>query len=144
MGGTDATGNTDAAGGTDLGGMLRALRRQADLSQRQLAERAGVPQPTLARIESGRAVDPGSGRWNGSSAAGGQVGIGVSSAAASPSAPTPVPHDDMRDEAGRRYPAHLDVWPVHEPRDWPGAWWAEWHSLPPERYPLRCRRRRTR
>ena len=50
--------------------------------------------------------------------------------------PVPVPHDDMRDEAGRRYPAHLDVWPVHEPRDWPGAWWAEWYRLPPERYPL--------
>ncbi|SCG45557.1 GNAT family N-acetyltransferase [Micromonospora inositola] len=42
----------------DLGGTLRALRRQADLSQRQLAERSGVPQATIARIESGRTADP--------------------------------------------------------------------------------------
>jgi hypothetical protein len=46
-----------------------------------------------------------------------------------------VPHDELRDEAGRRYPAHLDVWEVREPRDWPGAWWAEWYNLPPERWP---------
>lgn len=103
-----------------------------------------MPQPTLARIESGRALDP---RFRTVErlvrAAGGQMGIGVPSAASATIAPasatitpTPVPHDDMRDQAGRRYPAHLDVWPVHEPRDWPGAWWAEWYRLPPERYPL--------
>src|SRR5688572_15581468 len=37
--------------------MVRWARRRAGLSQRELAERAGVPQSTLARIESG-AVDP--------------------------------------------------------------------------------------
>ncbi|WBB73166.1 GNAT family N-acetyltransferase [Micromonospora sp. WMMD1128] len=36
-----------------LGATLRALRRAADLSQRELAARSGVPQATLARIESG-------------------------------------------------------------------------------------------
>ncbi|MCO1595464.1 GNAT family N-acetyltransferase [Micromonospora sp. RHAY321] len=125
---------TDESGGADLGRVLRALRRRADLSQRQLAERSEVPQATIARIESGRAVDP---RFRTVErlvrAAGGEVTIGVSPPTA---AAAPVPHDDMRDEAGRRYPAHLDVWPVHEPRDWPGAWWAEWYRLPPERYPL--------
>ncbi|MFI6260686.1 helix-turn-helix domain-containing protein [Micromonospora zamorensis] len=134
---TDRTDATGAAAAADLGGVLRALRRQADLSQRELAERAGVPQPTLARIESGRAADP---RFRTVErlvrAAGGEVGIGVPEAAPTNPTPAPVPHDDMRDEAGRRYPAHLDVWPVHEPRDWPGAWWAEWYRLPPERYPL--------
>jgi GNAT superfamily N-acetyltransferase len=49
----------------------------------------------------------------------------------------PVPHDDLRDTAGRRYPAHLDVWPVREPKDWPGAWWADWYNLPPPLWPLR-------
>ncbi|MGC4770192.1 helix-turn-helix domain-containing protein [Micromonospora sp. DT44] len=111
------------------------MRRRADLSQRQLAARSGVPQPTLARIESGRAVDP---RFRTVErlveAAGGQVVLGIP--AGDVSEPASVPHDDMRDEAGRRYPAHLDVWPVYEPRDWPGAWWAEWYRLPPERYPL--------
>ncbi|MEU5939561.1 helix-turn-helix transcriptional regulator [Micromonospora sp. NPDC047548] len=42
----------------DLGRTVRAMRRRADLSQRELAERSGVPQATIARIESGRATDP--------------------------------------------------------------------------------------
>jgi transcriptional regulator with XRE-family HTH domain len=37
--------------------ILRYARRRAGLTQRQLAERAGVPQPAIARIESG-AVSP--------------------------------------------------------------------------------------
>ena len=37
--------------------MVRWARRRAGFSQRELAERAGVPQSTVARIESG-AVDP--------------------------------------------------------------------------------------
>ncbi len=34
--------------------VLRAARRRAGLSQRELASAAGVPQPVIARIESGR------------------------------------------------------------------------------------------
>jgi transcriptional regulator with XRE-family HTH domain len=37
--------------------LLRYARRRASLTQRDLAERAGVPQSTVARIESS-AVDP--------------------------------------------------------------------------------------
>jgi transcriptional regulator with XRE-family HTH domain len=37
--------------------MLRHARARADLTQRELAARAGVPQPMIARIESGR-TDP--------------------------------------------------------------------------------------
>lgn len=33
---------------------LRYARRRAGLTQRELARRAGVPQPTVARIEAGR------------------------------------------------------------------------------------------
>lgn len=33
---------------------LRYVRRKAGLSQQQLAERSGIPQPTIARIEGGR------------------------------------------------------------------------------------------
>jgi transcriptional regulator with XRE-family HTH domain len=36
--------------------VLRAARRRAGLTQRALAERAGVPQPSVARIESGASV----------------------------------------------------------------------------------------
>ncbi len=39
------------------GRMLRYARRRAGLTQRQLAEKAGIPQETIARIERGR-VDP--------------------------------------------------------------------------------------
>lgn len=38
----------------DAAGMLRTARRRAGLSQRELARRAGVPQPTVSRIERGR------------------------------------------------------------------------------------------
>jgi transcriptional regulator with XRE-family HTH domain len=41
----------------DAAGMLRDARRSAGLTQREVARRAGVPQPTVARIES-RAVAP--------------------------------------------------------------------------------------
>jgi transcriptional regulator with XRE-family HTH domain len=37
----------------DASGMLRDARRRSGLTQRALARRAGVPQPTVARIESG-------------------------------------------------------------------------------------------
>lgn len=37
--------------------MLRSARRRAGLSQRDLAERAGVPQSTIGRIETG-VLDP--------------------------------------------------------------------------------------
>ena len=39
------------------GRMVREARRRADLTQRQLAVKAGIPQETIARIERGR-VDP--------------------------------------------------------------------------------------
>ena len=41
----------------DAATILREARHRAGLSQRALAERAGVPQPTVARIES-RSVAP--------------------------------------------------------------------------------------
>lgn len=47
------------------------------------------------------------------------------------------PDDGRRDEAGRRYPPHLDLREVRKLTDWPGAWWAHWYTLPPERWPLR-------
>ncbi|MGH2635914.1 MAG: helix-turn-helix domain-containing protein [Actinomycetota bacterium] len=40
----------------DAAGVLRDARRTSGLSQRALAVRAGVPQPTVARIESGVVV----------------------------------------------------------------------------------------
>lgn len=104
-------------GGIELGVMLRALRRRADLSQRQLADLAGVPRSTVARIESGEVTDP---RIRTLErlvrAAGGELPISDGSG--------PVPSEELRDRAERHYPAHLDVRPVEELTDWAGAWWA--------------------
>ncbi|MFU8870951.1 GNAT family N-acetyltransferase [Micromonospora sp. SL4-19] len=123
---------TDAEPLTDLAAILRALRRAVDLSQRELAAKSGVPQATIARIESGRSADPGfriierlvgavAGRITISLAASGEL--------------APVPQEELRDAAGRHPPAHLEAREVGEPRDWPGAWWAHWYDVPPERWP---------
>lgn len=93
----------------DLGDALRSLRRQQDLSQRELAQLAGAPISTIARIESGEITNP---RLRTVErlvrAAGATVTIQVPEppAGASPPPPTAEP---IRDAAGRRYPAHLDV-----------------------------------
>ncbi|SBT51141.1 helix-turn-helix domain-containing protein [Micromonospora auratinigra] len=127
----------------DLGVALRALRRSADLSQRQLAERSGVPQATIARIESGRSTDP---RFRTVErlvvAAAGRITLsGPAAPDRSPArALAPARQEELRDAAGRHCPAHLDAREVREPRDWPGAWWAQWYSIPPQGDGPRCRR----
>jgi GNAT superfamily N-acetyltransferase len=68
-------------------------------------------------------------------AAGGEVAVGVAGGER-PAAVPAVLHDGWRDEADRRYPAHLDVREVRTLKDWPGAWWADWYNLPPERWPV--------
>jgi len=109
--------------------MLRALRRRADLSQRQLAELAGVPRSTVARIESGEVTDP---RVRTLErlvrAAGAELAVSDGG--------EPAPSEGLRDQADRHYPAHLDVRPVEELTDWAGAWWAHWHRLPRQAWPL--------
>ena len=84
--------------------ILRAARRQADLSQRELATLSGVPASTIAAVETGRDVrvtvfdrlltlcgwelcvlDSGGHRVDA------------------------LTDNGPRDRAGRRYPAHLDV-----------------------------------
>ncbi|MFI6821530.1 helix-turn-helix domain-containing protein [Micromonospora sp. NPDC050187] len=133
--GAEVEGERNGAG-VELGAVLRALRRRADLSQRELAVRAGVPKSTVARIESGGTAEP---RFRTVErlvhAAGGEVAVGVAGGER-PEAVPAVPHDGWRDGADRRYPAHLDVREVRTLRDWPGAWWADWYNLPPGRWPL--------
>ncbi|HYN93642.1 MAG TPA: GNAT family N-acetyltransferase [Pilimelia sp.] len=107
--------------GIDLAAAVRALRRAADLSQRELAAVAGVPQSTVARIEAGRAADPSFRTVERlTHAAGGRVTM-------TPPAPTGPPPPDgdpaLRDRAGRRFPAHLDAAAVTRPEQWWGAWW---------------------
>lgn len=115
--------------GAAVPGLIRRVRRLADLSQRELARTAGVSRSTVARIESGELV-PSLGmllRLLGvarlSLVAVDQTGRVVQ--------PMEV-WDDTRDGADRRFPAHLDLIP--DPRG--GDWWADIYGLarPPETF----------
>jgi anthranilate synthase component 1 len=122
--------------GVSPGAVLRAVRRYADMSQRELAAAAGVSSRVVARIESGETDRPGFpmiGRLIG--AAGCHL-VAVDGAG-EPVEPT---GDGPRDRAGRRYPAHLDVRAV----DKFGSWWGDetmlvtrfpsiWHLAPRQR-----------
>ncbi|GAA4437984.1 GNAT family N-acetyltransferase [Phytohabitans houttuyneae] len=113
----------------DLAVTLRALRRRADLSQRELADLAGLPKSTITRIESGEIVDP---RFRTVErlvrAAGTVIAVGEHI--------EPAPGEGLRDRADRNFPPHLDVRPVEQLTDWAAAWWAHWHRLPRRAWPL--------
>lgn len=87
-------------------GLLRALRRRADLSQRELSKRAGIPDTTIADIESGSTTNPRFGTVERLvRAAGAEITITFADGTAIQAIET----DELRDGGGRRYPAHLDV-----------------------------------
>lgn len=105
--GDRSTASDDAARGFDVGGYLARARRMADLSQRELAGLAGVHQSALARWESGaravtvetlaRVLDV--------------VGLRLEVVDQDGRSVLPFDPDTVRDNAGRRFPAHLDVLP---------------------------------
>ncbi|MET8091346.1 helix-turn-helix domain-containing protein [Micromonospora sp. NPDC005220] len=134
-------------GAIDVGEILRDLRRRADLSQRELAEQSGVPKSTVARIESGQGGGPAFQTVERLiRAAGGEIVLSLPGAPLGneprpDSEPRPDnelrPDNEVRDEAGRRYPAHLDVRRVLTLNDWPGAWWVHSYTLPQRLWPVR-------
>lgn len=136
----------------DVPGLIRRARRTADLSQRDLAERLGVSQSTVARWETGR-LEPclhlllAVLRLAGLALAVTDATRAIPAECALPAdstAPTvgdqsdpavrtaPMRPDSVRDRGGRRYPAHLDVEAI------PEIWWPRWDR--PE-LTLLCRRR---
>lgn len=113
----------------ELPGLIRRVRRIADLSQRELASRAGVSTATVNRIETGTLVP----RLHTLQRllASADLRLVVVDSDGRVVAPMRT-WQDLTDDGGRRYPAHLDT--VIDPR--PGEWWADIYGLarPPETF----------
>ena len=122
--------------GFDAGGYVARARRIADLSQRELAEEAGVGQATIARWESG-----------GPSITVARLdrilrmaGLRLEVVDESGQTVQPIDPSAVRDNAGRRFPAHLDVVPPEGMPSNRGAGWRYdrpdpqgWYALRPTR-----------
>jgi transcriptional regulator with XRE-family HTH domain len=116
-------------GGYPLSGIVRRVRRSADLSQRQLAKYADVSPSFIAAIESESKVPSLPAFQRILNAAGFQ--LVVTDVEGRLVAPLEV-WSDVCDGAGRRYPAHLDT--ILDPVL--GDWWADGFGLarPPETF----------
>lgn len=86
-------------------GLIRRIRRVADLSQRDLAQRLGISQSTVARWETGRS-SPTLGVVEQMLALG---GLRLEMTDATGATVAPMREDAARDRAGRRFPAHVDL-----------------------------------
>ena len=95
--------------------LLRAARHHADLSQRELATKAGVDRAMVSRLESGQVASPRLVTVVRLLAAADVTLVPVT---ASGHPLPPRPYDDARDGAARRWPAHLEVREVHTSSDW--------------------------
>ncbi|MFG1952282.1 multiprotein-bridging factor 1 family protein [Micromonospora sp. NPDC048830] len=110
-------------------GIVRAVRRRADASQRELARWAGVHPSTIGRIEAGALVPSIAMLRRLIAVAGFRLAVVDEFGRVL----KPMrDRDDARDGAGRRYPSHLDT--ILDPE--PGEWWADIYGLarPPETF----------
>jgi transcriptional regulator with XRE-family HTH domain len=110
----------------DCARLLRAARRTRRVSQRELAALAKVPHSTVDRVEAGRVVP----RLPTLNALLGALGYEVVVVDKDGGKLEPDDeHDGLRDDAGRRFPAHLKYarTPDYWDRDGP-TWWG-WHRI---------------
>jgi len=112
-----------------LPGMVRRVRRMADLSQRELARRIGVSAATVGRIEAGTLMPSVTTIERILRAAGLQLVVVDQNGRVV--TPMEMWHD-VADGAARLYPAHLDT--ILDP--YSGEWWADRYGLarPPETF----------
>jgi HTH-type transcriptional regulator/antitoxin HipB len=92
----------------DISGLLRRARRIADLSQRDLAARAGVSPSTVGRAESGNGAVSVRMLIRLFAAAGMRLAVHDAAHFEIP----PMRPDCLRDRGGRRHAAHLDPEPT--------------------------------
>lgn len=91
--------------GFDLSGLLRRIRRSADLSQRELAARVGTSKSAIAAAETGRGgLDA-----RVVAAAAHLAGLRIALLDADGHEVQGMRPDSVRDRSGRRFPAHLDT-----------------------------------
>ena len=94
----------------DAGRLLMRARREADMSQRGLATAAGVPQASIAGLEAGtRSV-----RLEVFARLVAAAGARLAVLGPDGEELVPFSEDTVRDNAGRRFPAHLDVRPPED------------------------------
>jgi len=98
-----------------IGGLVRRIRRETDLSQRQLGRRCGVSQSVVARVESGQR-DITVGQLLRFAELG---GLRIALLAPDGNELLPMDPDGARNAGGSRLPAHLDT--RHGDEDW-------WHD----------------
>ncbi|HZC69425.1 MAG TPA: helix-turn-helix transcriptional regulator [Jatrophihabitans sp.] len=116
-------------GGYPLSGIVRRVRRAADMSQRELAKYAKVSASTIGQLETGAALPSLPVLQRVLNAA--NCLLVVADADGRLVVPLEV-WRDTADGAGRRYPAHLDT--ILDPEY--GEWWADGFGLarPPETF----------
>ncbi|WP_446666640.1 helix-turn-helix domain-containing protein [Flexivirga sp. B27] len=120
----------------DVAGYLMRARRSADLSQRELSAMIGVSQSALGRWEAGTS-SPRLGEFVAALAC---AHLRLQVVDEHGAAVQPFGRDGVRDNAGRRYPAHLDVLPPDLRT--PDPWWGAPSNLKPS--PGWCVQRRSR
>jgi HTH-type transcriptional regulator/antitoxin HipB len=97
----------------DAPALLRRARRIADLSQRDLAARAGVSPSMVAKVELGAKAS-----FDLMLRLFAAAGIQLCARDQIGDEVTPMRTDCLRDRNGRRYPAHLDPAPFNRPEAW--------------------------
>jgi len=105
-----STESTDEHTGDEVARYVVRVRRLGDLSQRDLAALVGVSPSTIGRYETNVAVPPVRLFEEILSTAGLRLAVVDGDG----NEVLPVPVDTVRDNQGRRFPAHLDVTPPDE------------------------------